>query len=66
LLGGVRFTPGTTYTMTATLQGSPLASASVAATADDLPGGGGDITIATPLQGFTLEANQTVGIVISH
>jgi hypothetical protein len=66
LLGGVRFTPGTTYTMTATLQGSPLASASVAATADDLPGGGGDLTIATPLQGFTLEANQTVGIVISH
>lgn len=60
--------PGTTYNMTPMLGGVPLETGSVVASPDDHPGdtGGGLLGFTTPLQGFTLVANQQVGIVISH
>jgi hypothetical protein len=67
-LAGTLFAPGTTYNMTPTLSGVALETGSVVASPDDHPGdtGGGSLGFATPLQGFTLVANQQVGIVISH
>jgi hypothetical protein len=67
-LTGTLFAIGSSYTMTPTYQGATLTTDTEVAAPDDHPGdaGGGLLEFTSPLQGYTLSANQQVGIVISH
>jgi hypothetical protein len=67
-LTGTLFAAPSSYTMTATYQGAALTTDTEVAAPDDHPGdtGGGALQFTSPLQGYTLSANQQVGIVISH